>query len=194
MLKPPGSPHDPALPTFPFKVLFANDERQLRAYLGEFCSDGRYPMFQECVFGPAHNLCCFAVDGEVVAMSEYDSLRQHKGQGIMRRIIENTPEAEECARRLLGALRWDGLAQCSFVVDRRTGRPCYMETNGRIWSSIAGSVYAGWDFPVWVYRYFRFGEPPEPGPVDIGSLNRQRRTSTFGRGPSLALQAARHTF
>lgn len=175
VLKPAGSPHDKQLPSFPFKVLYANDEQQLRGYLDQFCSDGVFPMFQECVFGESRNLCCFAARGETVAISEYHSLRQHKGQGVLRRIVQNTPEAEQDARRLLKALKWDGLAQFCFFIDKDTHRLRYMETNGRIWCSIAGSVNAGWDFPVWVYRYFRYGDVPDPGPVMIGSQTCWRR-------------------
>jgi hypothetical protein len=44
-----------------------------------------------------------------------------------------------------------------------------METNGRFWASIEGSVHAGWDFPYWTYEYFLHGKKPEPGPIKLGS-------------------------
>lgn len=169
VLKPPGSPYDPRLPPFPFKVLYANDESQLRAYLDRYCADGVYPMFQECVTGQTRNLCCFAVAGEIVAIHEYLSHRSLKGHGVLREVVTPTPEGVDSARKMLRALHWDGIAQFSFFLDPDSQQLRYMETNGRFWSSIAGSVHAGWDFPYWVYRYFLYAEQPSPEPIRIGS-------------------------
>jgi len=169
VLKPPGSPHDPGLPSFPFKVLYASDEAQLRAYLYRYCAAGIFPMFQECVIGQSHNLCCFVAAGRIVAMHEHHSHRSLKGHGVLREIVEPTPEAVDGARKMLGALRWDGVAQFSFFIESGSGQLRYMETNGRFWSSLAGSVHAGWDFPYWVYRYFLHAKAPDPEPIRIGS-------------------------
>jgi len=169
VLKPPGSPHDPRLPSFPFKVLYANDESQLRAYLERYCADGVFPMFQECVTGQSRNLCCFVVDGEIVASHEHLSHRSLKGHGVLREIVTPTPEALDGAGKMLRALRWDGVAQFSFFLEPGSQQLRYMETNGRFWSSVAGSVHAGWDFPYWVYRYFLHAERPDPQPIQLGS-------------------------
>jgi predicted ATP-grasp superfamily ATP-dependent carboligase len=169
VLKPPGSPHDPRLPSFPFKVLYANDESQLRTYLDKYCADGIFPMFQECITGQSHNLCCFVVKGEIVAMHEHLSHRSLKGHGVLREIVTPTPEGVEGARKMLRALQWDGVAQFSFFIEAKSQQLRYMEVNGRFWSSIAGSVHAGWDFPYWVYRYFLHAEQPKPKPIKIGS-------------------------
>jgi hypothetical protein len=45
-----------------------------------------------------------------------------------------------------------------------------METNGRFWASVQGSVYAGWDFPNWTFDYFVHGKMPEPEPITPGGL------------------------
>jgi predicted ATP-grasp superfamily ATP-dependent carboligase len=169
VLKPPGSPHDPRLPSFPFKVLYANDEGQLRAYLDRYCADGIFPMFQECVTGQPHNLCCFAAGGELIAVHGHLSHRSLKGQGVLREIVTPTPEAVDGARKMLRALRWDGVAQVCFFLNPDTQQLRYMETNGRFWSSVAGSIHAGWDFPYWVYRYFLYAERPGPDQIQIGS-------------------------
>lgn len=181
VLKPPGSPHDPRTFKFPFKVLYAHDEAQLRDYLERYCGDGVFPIFQECVFGEPHNLCCLVSAGEVVAMHEYRSLRTLKGQGVLREVVEITPAVADGARKMFRALKWDGIAQYCVFVDRASGRTRYMETNGRFWSSVSGSVHAGWDFPYWVFRYFRHGELPNPPPVRLGSR------SCWHRGDLVAL-------
>jgi len=169
VLKPPGSPYDPRLPSFPFKVLYANNESQLRAYLDLYCADGIFPIFQEYVTGQSRNLCCFAVGGEIVAIHEHLSHRSLKGHGVFREVITPTPEGVDGARKMLRALHWDGVAQFSFFLDPDSQQLRYMETNGRFWSSVAGSVHAGWDFPYWVYRYFLYAEQPSPNPIQIGS-------------------------
>ncbi len=169
VMKPAGSPYDKQLDAFPFKVLYVQEEAQLRGYLKQYCGDGRYPMFQEFIPGEGRNVCCFAVDGEVIAMHEHRSLRTLKGQGVLREIMPVHPDGERGARSMLGYLNWTGVAQFCSLLDSRNGRLCYMETNGRFWSSAAGSVNAGWDFPAWVYQYFMHGKIPQPEPIQLGS-------------------------
>jgi hypothetical protein len=45
-----------------------------------------------------------------------------------------------------------------------------METNGRFWASVEGSVYAGWDFPNWTFDHFVHGKKPEPEPITPGTM------------------------
>lgn len=169
VLKPPGSSHNPALPSFPFKVLYAHDEPHLRNYILKYCREGDFPLFQEYVKGTVHNLCCFATKGDTIAIHQYHSLRRFHGNGVLRKIVEPLPEAAQAAREMLRALEWDGVAHVAFIVDQRSKQLRYMETNGRLWSSVEGSIHAGWDFPYWVYEYFRYGNKPEPGPIRLGS-------------------------
>ena len=169
VLKPPGSRHHPELPSFPFKVIYAHDESQLRRYIDEYCRDQEFPIFQECATGVIHNLCCFAARGETVAIHEYHSLRRMRGNGVLRRVVELLPEAEQAARNILRALEWDGVAHVAFFVNHLSNKLYYMETNGRLWSSVEGSIHAGWDFPYWIYRYFLHGCKPVTIPIRLGS-------------------------
>ncbi len=186
VLKPPGSPFDPQLPSFPFKVLYANDESQLRDYLDRYCSDGVYPIFQQFAPGMPRNLCCLVSHGEIVAMYEHASRRSLKGQGVLRDIVATTPAIQHAAADLARGLNWNGLAQFCFFLDRNSGRLNYMETNGRIWSSIAGAAHAGWDLPYWAYRYFRFGDLPQPPPIRVGTRSCWRRGDLVALGNYLA--------
>lgn len=170
VLKSPGPSFDPATPDPPFRVLFAHDERQLRGYVEAYCGSGNTPLFQECAVGSVHNLCCFAARGEVIAIHQYHSLRRHQGAGVLRRIVTPMPQVEHYARELMRAVKWDGVAHLGFFVSADQQRVWYMETNGRFWGSVQGSIDAGWDFPFWAYRYFRFGETPSPPPIRLGSL------------------------
>jgi len=170
VLKRPGDPTDPSVPAFEFRVLYAHNEEELRGYLDRYCREGAYPLFQEFAAGEVHNLCCFAAEGELLAVHEYHSVRRLEGAGVLRKIVEPVPELVGYTRDLLQALRWDGVAHVGFFVDQARGKTWYMETNGRFWASTEGSIHAGWDFPAWVYDYFVHGKKPRPGPLKIGSL------------------------
>jgi len=170
VLKSPGGSTDPNLPAFKFRVLYAHSEQQLRGYLEEHCPNGRYPLFQECAVGTVHNLCCFAVQGELVAVHEYHSVRRNLAVGVLRKIVAPLPDLVQHTRELLRELHWDGIAHVAFFIGNDGQKKWYMETNGRFWASTEGSVHAGWDFPYWVYRYFVHGEKPVPGDIKVGSM------------------------
>jgi hypothetical protein len=89
---------------------------------------------------------------------------------VLRKIVEPIPQLVGHTRDLLRALRWDGVAHVAFFVNQQRNKIWYMETNGRFWASVEGSVHAGWDFPAWTYDYFLHGKRPEPGSLKIGSL------------------------
>lgn len=169
VLKRSGVPNGPHIPDFNFKVLYAHTEQQLRGYIEEHCRHGSYPIFQECAVGDVHNLCCFAVQGELIAVHEYHSIRRKEGVGVLRKIVAPLPDLVEHTRHLLRALNWDGVAHVAFFISHDGKKKWYMETNGRFWASTEGSVHAGWDFPYWVYQYFLHGEKPVPGEIKIGS-------------------------
>ncbi len=152
-----------------FKVLYAHSGAQLRQLIDEHCDDGDFPLFQECAVGIVQNCCCFAVKGEIVAIHQYHSVRRHHGLGVLRTVVELTPDIERHVRAMIAALKWDGVAHTAFFVGQNGDRLWYMETNARLWASVQGAVNAGWDFPYWIYRYFGHGEAPDPDPIRVGS-------------------------
>ncbi len=167
VLKNPG-PNTAAGRSLRFRWLVARDERELRSLLHDHCGDGVFPLFQELVTGTVRNVCCFAVEGELVAVHEYVSIRRWNGEGVLRQMTAASPDLVRYAELMLGALRWDGVAHLGFFVGA-DGAVRYMETNGRFWGSIAGSVRAGWDFPRWTFEYFVEGRRPSTPPLAIGS-------------------------
>jgi predicted ATP-grasp superfamily ATP-dependent carboligase len=169
VVKRSSDPIEPHVPQFKFKVLYAFNEAELRRYVDQYCLNGEHPLFQQCATGEVYDLCCFAAQGELLAVHEYHAIRRFNGSAVLRRIVAASPGLVEHARKLLAALNWDGVAHVSFYVGKN-GQKWYMETNGRFWASVEGSVYAGWDFPDWTYEYFLNGQRPEPGPITLGSL------------------------
>jgi predicted ATP-grasp superfamily ATP-dependent carboligase len=172
-LKDPGPAIDGQRPGFKFRFLVARDEEDLAACLSR-CPPGAYPLFQDFVEGTVHNVCCFAVDGEVVAAHEFRGVRSLRGMTCLREATPVTADLGEYAARMLGELRWSGAAHLGFIVGARDGVARYMETNGRFWGSMCGSVNAGWDFPYWTYRYFAHGELPKPPPLPRWTGRRSR--------------------
>ncbi|HXM24213.1 MAG TPA: hypothetical protein VN948_23355 [Terriglobales bacterium] len=168
VIKRSSDPIEPNVPQFKFKVLYAFNEAELRLYVDQYCLNGEYPLFQQCATGVVHDLCCFAAGGELLAVHEYHAIRRFNGCAVLRKIVGSSPDLVEHARNLLAALEWDGVAHVSFFIGKN-GQKWYMETNGRFWASVEGSVYAGWDFPDWTYEYFLNGHRPEPGPITLGS-------------------------
>ena len=81
-------------------------------------------------------------------------------------ISEGTPK--QCSASFGGK----GVAHLGFFVRESDGDVRYMETNGRLWASTAGSVAAGWEFPTWAYEYFVLGKAPTPPPEALGRLSR----------------------
>jgi predicted ATP-grasp superfamily ATP-dependent carboligase len=169
VIKRSSDPVEAGVPQFKFKVLYAYNETELRRYIDQYCLNGEHPLFQECATGKVHDLCCFAAKGELLAIHEYHAVRRFNGSAVLRRIVAPTPDLVEHARNLLAALKWDGVAHVSFFIGKN-GQKWYMETNGRFWASVEGSVYAGWDFPQWTYEYFLYGRRPQPRPITLSSL------------------------
>jgi predicted ATP-grasp superfamily ATP-dependent carboligase len=171
VLKNPGRAAGAASLPHDFKWLIARDERQLRALVDEHGAEGRFPLFQQLVEGEVRNLCCLGASGRLVAVHEYRSVRRvgWEGNSVLREVTESSPQLVRYAELLLGELGWDGVAQVAFIVRERDGASWYMETNGRPWGSIEGSIAIGWDFPYWAYRYFTRGDLPVPPPLVLGS-------------------------
>jgi predicted ATP-grasp superfamily ATP-dependent carboligase len=56
-------------------------------------------------------------------------------------------QALEAGRKLLSALRWNGVANLDMVRYPATGETMLLEMNPRYWRTLMGSVYAGVNFP-----------------------------------------------
>ncbi len=148
-----------------FTVEVARDANELRKIISRLTKYGVVPQIQKFVVGETHNICCFATRGEIVAAHEFVSFRRGKHEGIARKIVELDSTRMAYAKQMLGAIKWEGVAGVTFLVDEDQGKTWYLETNGRFWASVQGSVNAGWDFPYWAYRYFLYGEMPTPPPI-----------------------------
>lgn len=154
---------------WPYRFEIIREQSRLTQCLAELEYRRPRPIFQQYVSGRATNVCCFAVEGELLAVHQYVSLRRSRHAGIFREIVPVRPDLEGHARSMVKALRWTGPAHLGFVESFDGSSVWYMETNGRFWASVQGSVHAGWDMPWWLYRHYVDGSAPTTGPIQVGS-------------------------
>jgi hypothetical protein len=74
------------------------------------------------------------------------------------------PRLFDAAARLLGALRWTGVAMVEFKGDGEAA--VLVEINGRVWGALPLAVAAGVDFPALLVELLLKG-PPTDGPTTL---------------------------
>ena len=97
------------------------------------------------------------------------------GASALRESVPVDAELLGYAQRLLGELRWTGLAMVEFRVG--PDGPVLMEINGRIWGSLPLAVKSGVDFPIRLAELY-LGRTPDrrdrhgrPARVGVRSRN-----------------------
>lgn len=133
-----------------FGVRLAADASELRQILAAY-APGAFPILvQERVQGPGLGGFFLAVDGEVVASSAHQRLREKPPTGGVSVLRESVPLRTDLRRHseaLLAHYGWTGVAMVEFKEDARTGTPYLMEINGRFWGSLQLAIDSGVDFP-----------------------------------------------
>lgn len=118
-------------------------------YLRENGIDLEQYVLQECIdydrrlgtilFTDRHQNVCMAYADEVLRWYPLDA-----GSACCIRSIDH-PEALEWSATLLKAMKWQGVAALSFMIDKRDGIPKLLEINGRIPASIRLSHQCGFN-------------------------------------------------
>lgn len=124
-------------------------------------------MVQELIPGDGrqqYSFCALYEDGDPVATMTARRLRQHPPEfGRASTFVETIeePQLEELARKLLGEIRFSGLAELEFKRDPRSGEFKLLDFNARTWGyhTIAGE--AGVDFPYLLFRH-QLEQPVQP--------------------------------
>lgn len=118
-------------------------------YIEEHKIDLNEYVLQECVdheerigtilFMDQHGNVCMAYADEVLRWFPIDA-----GTACLIRSIDH-PEAIRWSSDLLKAMKWQGIAALSFMVDKKTGVPKLQEVNGRIPASVRLSSQCGFN-------------------------------------------------
>jgi predicted ATP-grasp superfamily ATP-dependent carboligase len=185
-----------------FEVGYADGPGALAEQVGRL--EGRCAaLLQEYRTGEGHGVELLCDAGRPLLAFQHRRLHEVPitgGASSLREGVRLDPVLFGHAARLLGALRWTGLAMVEF----RTGPdgPVLMEINGRIWGSLPLAVKSGVDFPARLVALHLGGRGLDgaadggPAPtgirsrnlglelVWIGSVLRRRRRYPFLRAPS----------
>lgn len=135
----------------------ATELRELVAKALEIVGPGEV-LVQELIPGDGrqqYSYCALYEDGKPVATMVARRLRQHPPEfGRASTYVETIecPEVEEHAYRLLGALRFSGLAELEFKRDPRSGAYKLLDFNARTWGYHTIADRAGIDFPYLLFR------------------------------------------
>ena len=109
-----------------------------------------FPLVQEFIRGDgAGFFTLFDRDSRPMAVFGHRRIREYPLNGGPSTCCESYYNAEmfEYGARLLKNLNWYGLAMVEFKIDRRDGKPKFMEINPRVWGSMPLAVESGVDFP-----------------------------------------------
>jgi predicted ATP-grasp superfamily ATP-dependent carboligase len=146
------------------EVTYAEDQVGLSRQLARLEGRGA-ALLQEYCPGTGQGVELLLHEGRPLAAFQHRRLREVPftgGQSSFRESVSLDPVLYDFSARLLGALRWTGLAMVEFKDSARG--PRLMEINGRIWGSLPLAVKSGMDFPGRVADLFLAGPPPEGSP------------------------------
>ncbi len=134
-------------------------ERLLKAML-----PSTHVILQEYFVGEGVGVEVIAREGEILYAFQHRRLHEVPltGGGSSLRVSEDlTPELLEASRKLIEALRWNGVAMVEFKWDPASRRFILIEINGRFWGSLPLATAAGADFPRLLWHLHQ-GQPLPP--------------------------------
>jgi len=151
------------------KAWRADDERSLVAQYLEACAlvDPSLIMIQEVIPGGGDRQLSYAAlcrDGVPLASLVARRTRQWPMDfGRASTYVEtiDAPDVEAQARRLLAALRFDGIVEVEFKRDPRDDRLKLLDINARVWGWHTLGRRAGVDFPYLLWELMRGAALPE---------------------------------
>ena len=115
---------------------------------------------QEKVQGPTHCVAMLFREGELRAKIGYKQLRDYPvtgGQATLRESVHNI-DAENSLQTLLEELRWHGVCQADFIIEKETHTPYLIDLNPRFWGSLVQAIASGVDFPYLLYKIATEGD------------------------------------
>jgi predicted ATP-grasp superfamily ATP-dependent carboligase len=148
---------------FPHQYVRVQSFEELRNIL-EGLPSNDYPMVQEYIPGSGIGVSLLMRSGKAVMAFQHRRLREfppNGGVSVMCEAVPLHPDLLRQAEMLLQSMNWEGVAMVEYRADADTGRYALMEVNGRFWGSLAAAVFAGADFPFWLYRT-SFPDSPIP--------------------------------
>jgi predicted ATP-grasp superfamily ATP-dependent carboligase len=133
------------------KTDYPRNADELFGILTRYSAVGRFPLVQEYCPGHGMGQMFLARDGDVILEFQHERIHEWPPEGGASTLCRSVPltahrEIREASRRLLGRLRWTGVAMVEYRFDPRTGSYVFMEINGRFWGSLPLATAAGIPF------------------------------------------------
>ncbi len=127
-------------------------------------------LLQEFFPGVGVGVEALAEGGELLLVFQHERVHEplRGGGSSYRRSVPVDPELLEAVRKLLGALRYTGVAMVEFRRNPRTGQWVFLEINGRFWGSLPLAVASGADFPYALYHLLVHGKRQFPQGYRVG--------------------------
>lgn len=172
--------------SFDFKIRYINNVVVFDKAMIEFEQLGAFPILQEYCPGigvPQSTLCA---KGKIIGIYQHRRGRDYPLTGGVASVVISEkldPKLLEWTEKLLGAMKWDGIAQVEYRVDSQTGRKVLFEINGRIWAPVSAAIKWGLNYPHALFRYVK-DDIREPMPSSY-PLERRAR---YLRGDLVALE------
>lgn len=142
-----------------FEVTYAHNRDELARKMAEF--EGRCAVLLQSYYpGEGHGVELLMHEGRPLAAFQHKRLHEVPitgGASSFRQSVALDRTLYEHSVRLLGTLKWTGLAMVEFKVGTQGGK--LMEINGRIWGSLPLAVFSGMDFPARLASLYVDGPP-----------------------------------
>ena len=147
-----------------FEVSYASGPEDVDARWRSF--DGRVDVLaQEYCAGVGYGVGLLMHEGRPLAAFQHERVHEVPltgGPSSLRRSVRLDPVLYDYSVRLMGGLRWTGLAMVEFKVG--PAGPRLMEVNGRVWGSLPLAVMSGVDFPRRLAELYLYGPPANGAP------------------------------
>jgi predicted ATP-grasp superfamily ATP-dependent carboligase len=147
-------------------VEYARDKEELTRECARLCRrhafQGRLPVIQQYVSGGGFGFFAFYRGGECQAYFAHRRLREYPVTGGASTAAESFFDETLVAsgKKILDALRWEGVAMVEFKQDEATGTYYLMEINAKFWGSLDLALVSGVDFPRMMIDASPGGQPP----------------------------------
>jgi len=169
-------------------------EKQLKTAFSEL--QAQHPeeqiLIQEGIEGVDYCFCGLFDHGELVASMVYHNLQKFPnktGAGVVRETVESE-RFDDPAKKLMGPLKWHGVAGIDFMWDEKeSSQPYMIEVNPRFWAGLDHSVKSNVDFPWLFYQMLTDQELDTDFDVNIGKKTSLPGLSTMARVEKLFEEA-----
>jgi len=128
-------------------------------------------LLQEFVPGEDYCLAVLFRNGELRASMAYKNIHRfpyESGAGSLRETVDESAFIPG-AKRLLGPLNWNGVAELDFRWNGKAdSEPYLIEVNPRFWAGLFQSVESGVDFPMLLLNLTLTGDVEAQTPIGLG--------------------------